>query len=86
MTAIRSLCVARSPEAPGIVNRGCEGECGELANTGNAHQPAASVGCPGHPSYVPVDRHDGGARGNQASHGGGQAGDAPSLAPSACLM
>jgi hypothetical protein len=28
-----SADVARSPEAPGIVNRGCEGECGELARS-----------------------------------------------------
>src|SRR5438046_2352585 len=50
------------------------------ADTGNAHQPAASVGCSDHPSYVAVDRHDsgehGGTRRDQTPHGGGQAGDA----------
>jgi predicted nicotinamide N-methyase len=30
----------------------------ELADTGNAHQPTASLGCSDHPSYVCIDRHD----------------------------
>jgi hypothetical protein len=51
-----------------------------LTDTGNARQPAASFGCPDHPSDVRVDRHDSGehrgTRRNQTSHGGGQAGDA----------
>src|SRR5882762_10314392 len=63
-----------------LIDCRCEGQCGELADTPNAHQPAASVGCPNHPSYVAVDRHDsgehGGTRRNQTPHGGGQAGDA----------
>src|SRR4029453_13437093 len=75
-----SANVTRSPEAFGIIDCRCEGQCGELADTRNAHQPAASVGCPDHPSYVPVDRHDsgehGGTRRNQTPHGGRQAGDA----------
>src|SRR5437763_8704448 len=75
-----SANVARSPEASGVINGRCKGKCRELADAGNAHQPAASVGCPDHPSYVSVDCHDrgehGGTRRNQTPHGGGQAGDA----------
>ena len=75
-----SANVAGSPEASGVINGRCKGECGELADTGNAHQSTACIGCPDHPSYVAVDRDDsgehGGTRRNQTSHGGGQAGDA----------
>src|SRR5215510_7371165 len=75
-----STDVARSSEASGIVDCGGEGKCGELAYTGNAHEPAASLGCPDHLSYVRIDRHDGREHGgtcrDQTPHGGGQAGDA----------
>jgi hypothetical protein len=41
--------------------------------TGNAHQPAAGVGCPDHPPYVGIDRYDrgehGGTRRNQTPRG-----------------
>src|SRR6476660_6267714 len=75
-----SADVAGSPEASGIINCRCEGKGGELPDTGNAHQPAARIGRSDHPSYVAVDRHDGGEDGgtcrNQTLHGSGQAGDA----------
>src|SRR3954470_20373023 len=69
--------VARSPEASGIIDCGGECERGQLADTGNAHQPAAGVGCPDHSSYVAIDGYDrsehGRTGGNQTPHGGGQA-------------
>src|SRR5690349_8544152 len=72
-----SADVAGSPEASGIINCRCEGEGRELPDTGNAHQPAASIGRSDRPSYVAVDRHDGGEHGstrrNQTLHGSGQA-------------
>src|SRR2546429_9435699 len=75
-----SADVAGSPEAFGIINCRCEREGRELPDTGNAHQPAARIGRSDHPSYVAIDRHDGGEDGgtrrNQTLHGSGQAGDA----------
>src|SRR6266576_1094730 len=72
-----SADVAGSPEAFGIINCRCECESRELPDTGNAHQPAARIGRSDHPSYVAVDRHDGGEHGgtrrNQTLHGSGQA-------------
>src|SRR5437868_13786445 len=72
-----SADVAGSPEASGIINCRCECESRELPDTGNAHQPAARIGRSDHPSYIAIDRHDGGEHGgtrrNQTLHGSGQA-------------
>src|SRR5207248_10251366 len=72
-----SADVAGSPEAFGMINCRCECESRELPDTGNAHQPPARIGRSDHPSYVAVDRHDGGEHGgtrrNQTLHGIGQA-------------
>ena len=72
-----SADVAGSPEASGIINCRCECEGRELPDAGNAHQPSARIGRSDHPSYVAVDRHDGGEHGgtrrNQTLHGSGQA-------------
>src|SRR5829696_7407568 len=62
-----SANIAGLPEASGIINRGCEGERGELADAGNAHQPTASIECPDSltiGSYVRIDRYDGGEHGD----------------------
>src|SRR5437762_2669555 len=79
-----STDVAGSPEAFGIINCRCECESRELPDTGNAHQPAARIGRSDHPSYVAIDRHDGGEHGgtrrNQTLHGSGQARHAASKA------
>src|SRR5438045_8153541 len=72
-----SADVAGSPEAFGIINCRCECESRELPDTGNAHQSPARIGRSDHPSYVAVDRHDGGEDGgtcrNQTLHGSAQA-------------
>ena len=84
-----SADVARSPEACGIINGGREGECGELADPRNAHQPAASVGCSDHPSYVPSIATTAASTAARAATSPRMAADKPgmpSLACSACLM
>lgn len=64
---------------PGVIDSGREGECGELANAGNCHQPAAYIGDPGHLLHVGVDcrhsRKHGGSGCDEAFHRCGQAVD-----------
>jgi hypothetical protein len=55
---VEPLICRETTEALGIVNRGCDGEFGEMADTWNYYQPAASLGCFDHPLHVRVDRHD----------------------------
>src|SRR6266851_3986553 len=74
-----SADVAGSPEASGIINCRCEGKCGELADTGNAHQPPARVGRSDHPSYVRVDRYDGASTAARAATRPRMAADRPGM-------
>jgi hypothetical protein len=84
-----SADVTRSAEPSGIVNCGCEGEGGELANTGNAisrrQEPDTLAIFLMSPSIATTGGEDGGTRRNQTPHRSRQAG-MPSLACSAYLM
>jgi hypothetical protein len=59
--------VTRSLEATWIVDGGCEGKSGELSDTRDGHESAASVGCSHQLPDIRIDRCDGsehsGARG-----------------------
>ncbi len=60
-------------EAAGIVNC-CEGERGELPDTWDRHQPAASGGCSHQLPDIRIDRRDG------SEHGGGVPRPVPRMA------